>query len=89
MTRETKTRVQISALIYSMVNGVLFGVGVILVLTLPVLNTHAGFWISAVVAASIIVAAPVAWWIAPRLRSRYGQSTRAAERHSNGSRTNA
>lgn len=73
MTRETRTRVQIAVLIYSMVNAVLFGAGLIFVLTLPVLSAHAGFWISVVVGASLILAAPLAWWIAPRLRARFGK----------------
>jgi hypothetical protein len=46
MTRETMTRVRIAVLIYSMVNAVLFGAGLIFVLTLPVLSAHSGFWIS-------------------------------------------
>jgi hypothetical protein len=71
MTRETRTRVQIAILIYSMANGVLFGAGLIFVLTLPVLSADAGFWISVVVGVSLILAAPIAWWIAPRLRARY------------------
>ena len=71
MTQETRTRAGIAVLIYSMANGVLFGAGLILVLTLPVLNANAGFWISVVVGASFILAAPIAWWMAPRLRARY------------------
>ena len=63
MTRETATRTQIAALIYSMTNGVLFGAGVILVLTLPVLSANSGFWISVVVGASFILALPIAWWM--------------------------
>ena len=73
MTRETMTRAGIAVLIYSMVNAVLFGAGLILVLTLPVLSAHAGIWISVVVGASLILAAPIAWWIAPRLRARFGK----------------
>jgi hypothetical protein len=73
MTRETRTRVQIAVLIYSMVSSVLFGAGLIFVLTLPVLSADAGFWISVVVVASFILAAPIAWWIAPRLRARYSR----------------
>jgi uncharacterized membrane protein YbhN (UPF0104 family) len=34
---------------------------------------YAGFWISVVVGASFILAAPIAWWIAPRLRARYSR----------------
>ena len=71
MTRETATRAQIALLIYGMTNGVLFGAGVILVLTWPALNANAGLWISVVVAASVVLAAPIAWWIAPRMRARY------------------
>jgi hypothetical protein len=80
MTRETATRAQIALLIYSMTNGVLFGAGVILVLTWPALSVNAGFWILAVIAASFILAAPIAWWIAPRMRARYWRR-RMAEDH--------
>jgi hypothetical protein len=79
MTRETATRAQIALLIYLMTSGVLFGAGVILVLTWPTLSVDAGFWISAVVATSFIVAAPIAWWIAPRMRARYWRRRMAAD----------
>jgi hypothetical protein len=79
MTRETETRVQIALLIYLMTNGVLFGAGVILVLTWPALSVDAGFWISAVVGLSFILAAPIAWWIAPRMRARYWRRRMAAD----------
>jgi hypothetical protein len=79
MTRETATRAQIAALIYSMINGVLFGTGLVLVLTLPVLSADAGFWIAVVVVASLIAAAPIAWAMAPRLRARYWRRRAAAE----------
>ena len=71
MTRETGTRAGIAVLIYSMANGVLFGAGLILVLSLPALSADIGFWISVGVGASFILAAPIAWWMAPRLRARY------------------
>ena len=79
MTRETTTRTQIAILIYMMTNGVLFGAGIVLVLSWPALSVNAGFWISAVVAVSLILAAPVAWWIAPRLRARYWRLQTAAD----------
>lgn len=75
---ETATRAQIALLIYLMTNGVLFGAGVVLVLTWPTLSVDAGFWISAVVAMSFILAAPIAWWIAPRMRARYWRRRMAA-----------
>ena len=71
MTQETRTRAGIAALIYAMVSGVLFGAGLIIVLSLPALSADTGFWISVVVGASFILAAPIAWWLAPRLRARY------------------
>ena len=71
MQRETKTRVGIAALIYTMTNAVLFGAGLITVLLLPGFSSQLIIWIPVVVVASIILAAPVAWLIAPRLRARY------------------
>jgi hypothetical protein len=76
MTRETKTRAQIALLAYMMTEGVLFGAGVVLVLTWPALSADTGFWIVTVVVASIILAAPIAWWIAPRMRARHWRRNR-------------
>lgn len=61
MTQEARTRAGIAVLIYSMASGVLFGAGLILVLTLPALSADTGFWMSVVVGASCIFAAPIAW----------------------------
>ncbi len=71
MTRETRTRAAIAALIYMMANAVLFGAGLVTVLTVPALLPYAAGLIPVVVAASFVLAAPLAWWIAPRLRARY------------------
>jgi hypothetical protein len=71
MTRETTTRASIAALIYAMTSAVLFGVGIIAVLTVPALSANAVFLIPAVVIASLILGAPAAWIIAPRMRARY------------------
>lgn len=79
MQRETKTRAAIAALIYTMTNAVIFGAGLITVLTLPALRGEEAIWIPVVVVASLILAAPAAWVIAPRLRERYWRQ-RAAER---------
>ena len=67
----TRNRLRIAALIYSMTNAVIFGAGIIAVLNLPALSTNAYFWIPVVVVASLILAAPIAWLIAPRLQARY------------------
>jgi len=77
MTRDTRTRAAIAALVYVMTDAVLFGAGVILVLTLPGLNADAGYWLTIVIGASFVLAAPIAWWIAPRLRARYWRSASA------------
>jgi hypothetical protein len=61
-----------------MTNAVLFGAGVITVLTVPALSANAAWWIPAVVVASFVLAAPIAWFIAPRLRARYWRA-RAAQ----------
>ena len=71
MSRDTQTRLEIATLVYMMVNAVLFGAGVITVLALPVLSSQAGIAIPAVVILSLVLSAPIAWLIAPRLRARY------------------
>lgn len=71
MTPDTEVRTQISLLIFSMTSAVLFGAGLIVVLMVPALNAYAGLWISLVITASLLVAAPFAWLVAPRLRARY------------------
>ena len=71
MTRENATRAQIASLVYVMTNAVLFGAGLILVLSSRTLSADAGFWIAVIVPASFILAAPISWWMAPRLRARY------------------
>jgi hypothetical protein len=82
MDRETATRARIAALIYMMTNGVIFGAGLIAVMTIPALANDAAVWIPLVIVASFILAAPAAWVIAPWMRSRFGQQYRAqAPRH--------
>ena len=56
-----------------MTNAVIFGAGLIAVLNIPTLRADAVFWIPVVVVASLILAAPVAWLIAPRLQARYAR----------------
>jgi len=52
MDSDNRARLRVAALIYCMVNAVIFGVGVILVVSLPALLSHAFFWIPAVVVSS-------------------------------------
>jgi hypothetical protein len=54
-----------------MVNAVLFGIGAVTVLSIPSLQEQWKFLIPIVVVASFVLAAPISWFIAPRLRARY------------------
>jgi hypothetical protein len=65
-----KTRLMIAALVYTVVQGVSFGVGVILVLATPLapLAMQLFPW---VIVVSIVLAAPIAWLLAPRLQRRF------------------
>jgi len=72
------TKVAIAALIYSMVNAVLFGTGLIVVLTIPALSAHAMALVPAVVVVSLVLAIPVSWIVAPRLRARYWRQRNAS-----------
>ena len=67
----TRNRLRIAVLIYSMTNAVIFGAGIIAVLNLPTLSANAYISIPVVVVASLVLAAPFAWLIAPRLQARY------------------
>ena len=67
----SRNRLRIAVLIYSMTNAVVFGAGLVTVLTVPALRTNAQIWIPVVVVASLILAAPLAWLVAPRLQARY------------------
>jgi len=63
-------RIGIAALVFMMVQAVLFGVGVVLVLATP-LSELAMTLMPWVVGISTAIALPVSWFIAPRLRLRY------------------
>jgi len=68
------TRIQIAALVFMMVNAVAFGIGIVPVLLIPALANHAFETVPAIVLASVVVSAPLSWFIAPRLRARYWQA---------------
>lgn len=75
------TRFRIASLVYMMTNAVLFGIGVIAIMTIPALSRHAFELIPAVVVASFVLAAPVAWVIAPRLQARRRRRAAAVPGH--------
>ena len=63
-------RIGIAALVFMMVQAVLFGTGVVLVLATP-LSDFAMTLLPWVVGISTVVSLPLSWLIAPRLRLRY------------------
>ena len=71
MQKGLSNRARIAILIYSITNAVLFGIGIVTVLNVPSLAAHLWIGIPVVVALSLLLAAPIAWFIAPRLRARY------------------
>ena len=77
MNSDTQARLRVAALIYVMVNAVVFGVGMITVLMTPALAQHAFFWVPAIVVTSFVVSAPLAWLIAPSMMMRFILARRA------------
>lgn len=66
MPRDIGTRAQIALLLYSTLIVILFTVGIYIVMLSPALTDHAGFWITVIVGASLVAAAPIAWCLASR-----------------------
>jgi hypothetical protein len=74
MTSDNRARLRVAALIFTMVNAVVFGVGLVTVLTTPVLAQHGFFWIPAIVVSSFVISPPLSWFIAPMMMQRFIQS---------------
>ena len=72
-------RLQISLLIYMMVQGFLFGVAVIILLVSP-LSGHAMQLMPWVVGITAIVSVPLSWTIAPHLCARFENRSASLER---------
>jgi hypothetical protein len=71
MNKDSRARLRVATLIYCIVNAVIFGVGVISVLSIPGMAPYAIFSIPAVVVASFVISAPLAWFIAPWMMMRF------------------
>lgn len=71
MDSDSRARLRVAALIYCMVNAVVFGIGLISALSIPAMAPYATFWIPAVVVASFVISAPLAWLIAPWMMMRF------------------
>jgi hypothetical protein len=74
MTNDNRARLRVAILIFVMVNAVVFGVGLVTVLTMPALSQHAFLWIPVVVVSSFVVSPPLAWFIAPMMMQRFIQA---------------
>lgn len=75
MTSGNHARLRVAALIFTMVNAVIFGIGLVAVLTTPAMAQHAFFWmIPAVVVSSFAISPPLAWFIAPMMMQRFIQA---------------
>jgi hypothetical protein len=74
MTNDNRARLRVATLVFTMVNAVVFGAGLVTVLTTPALAQHAFFWIPAVVVSSFIFSPPLAWFIAPMMMQRFLQA---------------
>ena len=76
MSEANKARIGVATLVFLMVNAVLFGTGLITVLTVPSLSEHAFFYIPLVTVGSFILAPPIAWFVAPSMMQRFLQAQR-------------
>lgn len=74
MTSDNRARLRIAALIFTMVNAVVFGVGLVTVLTIPALAQHGFFWIPVIVVSSFVLSTPLSWLIAPMMMQRFIQA---------------
>ena len=74
MTTGNRARLHLATLIFMVANAVVFVVGLVAVLTTPMLAQHLFFWIPALVISSFVVSPPLSWFIAPMMMQRFIQS---------------
>ncbi len=73
-------RLYITIMLSLMTCAVLFGIGAVTVLSVPMLSEQAKFLLPVVIAASFVLGPIIAWFMAPRMRARYWKvRDRAAE----------
>lgn len=66
-----KTRLFIAAMVYPMINALIFGAGAVLILSVPWFAQQAALALPIVIVAAFVGAVPIAWYIAPRMRYRF------------------
>jgi hypothetical protein len=74
MTHDNRARLRVAALVFAMVNAVVFGIGLVTVLTTPALAQQSFFWIPVIVVSSFFISPPLSWFIAPMMMQRFIQS---------------
>jgi hypothetical protein len=71
-------QMKIAIMLYMMVQAVVFGIGVVLVLATP-LAALAMTLMPWVVILSLLVSAPISWYLAPMARARYARHLNSVE----------
>ncbi|TAK50318.1 MAG: hypothetical protein EPO23_03725 [Xanthobacteraceae bacterium] len=71
LARSTSIRIFLTVLVFMMANAVLFGIGMVTVLANPALTAYQEWLIPIVIFLSVMLAVPLSWFIAPRLRAHY------------------
>ena len=72
-------RIFITILVTLMTSSVVFGIGAVAVLSVPMLNDNAKVLLPIVIVASFVIGPIIAWYIAPRLRARYWKPRHKAD----------
>lgn len=73
-------RLQLAIMVGLMINAILFGIGIVTVLSIPVLADNAKYSIPVLVVACFTITPFIAWLMAPRLRLRYWQDREQARK---------
>ncbi|MEI2299866.1 hypothetical protein [Ensifer sp. MJa1] len=72
---------QLAIMVGLMINAILFGIGIVTVLSVPFLADNAKYSIPALVAICFCITPFVAWFMAPRLRLRYWRERELSEKN--------
>ncbi|OCP03929.1 MULTISPECIES: hypothetical protein [unclassified Ensifer] len=73
-------RLQLAIMVGLMINAILFGIGIVTILSIPVLADNAKYSIPVLVVACFTITPFIAWLMAPRLRLRYWQDREQARK---------
>ena len=68
-----KTRIAITALLSLLTSSVLFGLGAVAVLSIPMFSEQAEYLLPLVIVTSFLVGPVIGWFLAPQLQARYAR----------------